>query len=138
MKKRTKAEMAEYQRNRRNRLKTASQDALQSTNSVTPIPNYPVTPKVVTPCNTCDIVTPKPCPDVTPDIVTPKDVTPAQSVTPCNAWQASHPIVINPVTGERYTPDQLAYIQSRETVNKAWEVKKDGIILDAVFRGAGC
>jgi hypothetical protein len=61
MKKRTKEQMAEYQRNRRKGLKPTSQDAPESNKSVTPDTEHPqnVTPKAVTPaeCNT-QIVTP--------------------------------------------------------------------------------
>ena len=53
MKRRSKQEMAEYQRNRRKQLKSASQGAPQSTNSVTPecntSPEQLVTPQNVTP-----------------------------------------------------------------------------------------
>jgi hypothetical protein len=65
MKTRTKAEMAEYQRNRRNKQKQTVQDASGLMNDVTPDVIHPqnVTPE---PCNT-DIVTPDVTPTVTPE-----------------------------------------------------------------------
>lgn len=89
MKQRTKAQMAEYQRLRRNKLKNNAHDAPGLNNNVTPDVTCPPN---VTPCN-----------NVTPKVVTPVNVTP-NIVTPTVTPVVLDPCYVRPDTARPAKP----------------------------------